>query len=853
MNNKLRFCTFTLSRRNRPFRTTALLLFFVLSLLFSAVGIVRTHQQKLIMSRSNIYGYFDSIVYQNADEIQTDLPEEIAKVRVSAILTDKNTPERTLRVGTYTPAAKAMIFRGNDDISLPSGELDCGLRRSLAEKLGKGVGDVLEVCGHRLTVRRLFPDLGFLWIKGEREEKQQMTLPDLWISERAYDHFFSGEASKYQLLLLDIKQYNSLELFSPKGNIYRNTTLVEDENLQSYRFPSSFYRAQLLALLAISLLLLRAYSHFSRPRYAIYEDLGLCRSTLRAVIRREYLLLSLPSLVLAWGVGALANYAFVLVIYRDASYFHLFRYSEYALSSVLIYLAALLFCLVNAGLDFAAFRLLFLRRQKQHLPLRSLKTASLSLLLLSLLIYICVSLFCSLQSVRSQNQTLEFFGQISKTCDFELHFNERGFPPDQYIFGDALVDTSERKVEEKIEFNSENHLRKLDQLLPEIEKIKGVARVDKFRENYFCQLPIPEDLLSSTWLFTLQGGAIFNFTEGPFTKKYIRQNERPLSDCSLFALPDNYLADLARRLALSAEKQAALLRGESAILIAPSVRITRVVKDVHGEGYFWERSSDGPDLLKDPHLAEYKKIALYLPQSEQYLKGFVPQDDLLRLNASFRRLEIPIAAASYENLAWFSICEHVATPYRVIVGDAFLQKAQVTPEISRLHIFLDEGADVAKISRTLQSSVQNIPDLQFTDQHYNVEAWHEFEKMESLIIALYTLLFIILLLSFTFSVSYLFYLENERKFILYRDLGMTQGMLLRSCFLRLLPSVALTVLLQLLLGLFFFGKHFDGWTSSTLLPKILLPALCIGLYFLLFFLFLLAQCRKMMRRQTYSE
>lgn len=833
---------------------TAALLIAIACLFFSLISILQIHQVKLAQSRGNLYGYFHAIVYQSSDEIEDEqyssqLPSEIAAIRVLPVQLKDDT---TVYAGTYNKTAVQMMYRGDRHFTaLDSEDAVCLLSKSLARSLNKDVADTIDINGKPFCIQDLVPDVGFFWIRGEREEANKMEVPNLWVSEDRFKEQFNSEVeNSYRLLLLNRQQTSEFEVMELKGQLYENMPMLRDENIFVFRFPKDFFVTQLVALFALVTILLGGYRHYAKKRYSIYLELGLPENRLCLVIRLECLWLVLITLSVSVIIAGLICMLYVHLAYPDPSFFSIPMYLQTIKYYLLAFMLAWGTCFLSQARFGQRYQGKSLRFKKHCIPIRGTWVLLCSLPLLWLLVYMILSFYTSVSYVNHMSRSIEHFGQINQKFDYDLHYVPEVIPPGYYRDGSRLKQAKGSDAPGH-GFFYDNYGQKLDELARKVDALEGVALVERFYENHYGQLVVPETIIQSAFIEKIYPGSLFPIESGPFTEQYIREATTALIDCDLYMLPDHYLHELADRINIDEARREALFQGEAGLLISPSIKITKVERDETGEGIYWKRSTEGEDLIKDTALPDYQTVTVYFAQADQTLSGNIPQEDLLTKGATLERLNIPIAGSSYENLAWFSNFYFSPRPYRILVSENFFSKTTLKFETTRVRIVLDEKADYEAISKIIASYVRDIPNLQLTNQYYNMEVLREFRFMERIVFVMYGVLFAILLFAFAFSIGHVFYLENEKNFSLYRDLGISVRELLLNCIRRYIPLLFLACAIQLLVNRFLLWELIWGWSEILTVNRILLQVPVFVLYILLYLVILSFRIRYLMRQQDY--
>lgn len=858
MKDKLKLATLVCSKKNHAFWYSTILLTFMIAALFSVISILRLHQNQLLESRGNVYGYFHSIIYQLKDEIDESIPKDIMESAASIQVKQIKDKGFDVRIGCPSSAAESYVYRIHGKAFLPPLEQnECAISEAIADHFQKRVEDTIDLLGKHLTIKKIVPDIGLLWVRGEREDKVGMSAPNVWINAKTFeDCQHDDSVIPYRMLFLNPSQAREIQERAGtnkiSGNLYENRAVTRDVNLFIFRFRNDFYLGLMFVFGLLFISVFVAFHLYSVNRYFIYGDLGMDDKTLATVTKLEYLFVAVPGLAIGSLIAALLTFFYGKMNYAESSVFSLKEHFTYTYPYALIYALAVLLCILFYSKPKRAMRTKLKTKDEIHgLPVKGKSLLALTSFLFLLITYMIFSFITSVAGANNLGKSFTFFGQIRQNYDFELKYVPTNFPPSYYVSGeDVLPNESD---DGRFYFHYEYNHYNLDSMIPVIQKIKGVHEVMPFYENYHSFIKISNDVLSSPFLLKVQCTAILNVEDGPFKDRYVGQNLNSLVNCDVFTLPDSYLRDLGRQIRVTDAHLQALLHGEGVLLISPSIRIIRIDKDKDGEGILWERSSTGDHLLKDEELMDYKDATIYVPQAKKTLIGIVPQKALLEQGAELVKFSAPILGSSYDDIGWFPSYEYIRAPYRILTSRSYLEKQNLKVESSRLHVFLEEKADPVQVSNEIHKLTRKISNVEVTDQYYQVKAWHAYKFMEKVVIALYVLLFASIILAFIKTISQSFCLLNERFFTLYRDLGITQGKLFLTACKPFMITFFLSYLVQLFIDRLILVRFLALWGEVPVFQRMLGQFAIFAFYFLLFALMLFSQLRKLMMKQEYVE
>lgn len=858
MKDKLTLASLVCSKKNHAFWYSTILLTFMIAALFSVISILRLHQSQLLESRGNVYGYFHSIIYQLKDEIDESTPKDLTESAASIQVKQIKDKGFDVRIGYPSSAAEYYVYRIHSKAFLPSLEHDeCAISESVADHFQKKVDDTLDILGKNLTIKKIVPDIGLLWVRGEREDKLGMSAPNVWINAKTFEECQqNASVISYRMLFLNLSQATDLQDRAAtnkiSGNLYENRAVTRDVNLFIFRFRNDFYVGLMIVFGLLFISIFVAFHLYSVNRYFIYGDLGMDDKTLATVTKLEYLFVSVPGLGIGSLIAALLTFFYGKMNYAESSVFSLKEHFAYNYQYALIYALAVLLCILFYSQPKQAPRTKIKTKDEMNrLPVKGKSLLALTCFLFLLITYMIFSFITSVAGANNLGKSTSFFGQIQQNYDFELKYVPRNYPPHYYLSGEDFLsnDTDDGRFYFDYEYNHHN----LDSMIPAIQKIKGVHEVMPFYENYHGLIKISEDVISSPFLSKVQSMGILIVEDGPFKDRYIGKDLKFLVNCDIFSLPDSYLRDIGRQIGVTESHLQALLEGEGVLLISPSIRIIRIDKQKDGEGIYWECSSTGDHLLKDEKLKDYKDATIYVPQAKKTLKGIVPQKALLEEGAELVKFTAPILGSSYDNIGWFPSYDYIRAPYRILTSRSYLEKQKIKVESSRLHVFLEEKADPAQVSNEIHKLTRKISNIEVTDQYYQVKSWHAYKFMEKVVVALYVLLFASIILSFIKTISQSFCLLNERFFTLYRDLGITQGKLFLTACKPFMITFFLSYIIQLFIDRLILVRFLALWGEVPVFQRMLGQFAIFTFYFLLLALMLFLQLRKLMMKQEYVE
>lgn len=863
------------ARKNTAFWGIKIILLLVLTALFVVSGILKNHQYKLVRAKGNVYGYFYSLLYQTAAESAGN-DEDLYKsaVNVKKVKLEDGT---LLRIGTADDIAADMAYRG--DFSLYNDTLSdqALLVESTARQRNVEAAASITIGKKQVQITSIVPEIGYLWLRGEREEKEGHLLPELWVNLRLFSELDDAVVEdSYRIRLYNYEESVNLNPAVLQGKYYENVAMIRDDNLFAFKTPPAFFAAQIAALAMITLMLIHVYTLIAEKRYEVYADSGLNKHALNRIRTYEILFLTLPVLLPAYILSGIVVYITSYFLYGDSEFFSLTVHTRHIGNLLTAYVLTILIAILVKNIKSYFFT-------KEHkalkvavkldkmpapdkkgkrsfgffvsaLPLKRAGIFTAVLPLLILLSFTAASVYAVFHQSGGQLQQVELEGQFKQNFDFELLKLPQNLPPFHLRYGEKL-----RPVAEGENFFPFFHVEqgeRLAEIAAEIATLEGVKRVDKFYENHHAFISLPPAVIEENFLQRLQQTSIYSgMGNDVFTRKFIQEDIDALVKCDIISMPENDLTEIAMRLNLGSSLEA-LRQGESAILISPSLRITRVTKDKYGgEAVYWERTTQGDGLSADPLLLSYRKAVLYLPYAQDTLTGFITERELLAMGAELKRMEFVLAGSSYENIAWFPITDYQPAPYRLLLSEAYLRKSAFAYAYAptRIRVYLESETAHESVGNSIQRLINAVPDLQFNDNHYRIKIWHQFQRLKALVIGIYVLLFLILTVAVALSTVEAFCLANRRNFVLYRDLGITLFKLFKLCFIRCSGAFVILAAMQLTLSFTVFNYTVDGWFDVTDSEKLFIQMLIGGAYLLFSLILLFVKVRVIFRSDDYRE
>ncbi len=856
MRNNIKLATLVFSKKNHAFWLTVFLLTFIITILFTVISILNFHQNKLIESRGNVYGYFYSIIYQLEDEYTSnELRTTESSIQVKKIL--ENGFE--LRLGTVNPSAEGYVYRSQGSTFLPPLKLDsCAISESVANKYQKSVGDSVSILGQNIFIERIVPDIGLLWVRGEREENLNLLAPNVWLNDETFETMkdeYSGLS--YRLIFLNYYQAKEIENNDGgqtiSGSLYENRSMTRDKNLSVFSFSDDFYLGLLIVFLILFISIFITYHHYSKTRYTLYADLGLDIVSQAIVARIEYIFISLPSLLIGSLVAGMITLIFVRINYPGISVFSWKEYFNFIHRYALVYIFSVLVCLLfysktkkNVG------QRLKVKKSFRVLPIKGKGLIALTCVLFLLLSNMSILLLMSIVAANNTAKSVEFHGQVKQNYDYELKYVPQNIPPNYYLSGNDFL--SNESESGRLLFNYPYYNHSLDLLIPKIRDIDGVNYVAPFYENHHSFIKLSDEVISSPFISRVQLASIIMIEDGVFKERYFDKDIKFVVACDIFSFPDSYLKNIGEQVGIEDDvKMQRILDGDGVILISPSIRITEIESFDGGEGIRWKRSTEGDNLLKDEMLPDYEEVTIYVPQAKKQMAGIIPQEKLLEEGAELKKIDVPIISSSYDNLGWFPTYDYHPAPYRILASKSYLEKQNLNYEMTRVHVFLDEKADSNQIINEIHTLTRSISNLEIKDQHYNVKVWHEYKFMEKVVLVLYLIQFITIVYAFTKTISQSFFLLNENFFILYRDLGLTKGRMIMTAIKPFIITFFIGFIIQLIIGRFFWEKLYPLWNLTPIIHRLLGQFGIFVLYILFFALIISIKSTKLMDRQEYTE
>lgn len=857
MMKKNNLLLLVLSKKNIAFWATLMLLITMLTTLVVSAFVVDAHQKRLVNYKGNVYGFFYSVVYQDSADISVEPEIDLPKIEAQNFYFDDDI---SIAVGYYSNNAKDLFYRGNVSYTLSEKKRDgasfCLLSESASQKLDKKKDDVIFIRDKKYIVEHIVPDIGYLWIRGEKEEISEMFVPGIWVSSSDFN-LLSDLQNKYRILLLDYKRIKTENMSTLSGNIYQNTPITRDENLYIYKIPRGFFTIQQICMFVILTFLLIEYRRYSKDRYSIYSDLGLDDNEVTWIMRKEIILMVVSAFIATFVIGAVICCLLLIAFYQDINLFNFFEFLVITCRILSPFFVMFAFSIVLVEFPKNSFK------QRANLRARVknfMEHNALILGKLNLALYFVLLLTLSLTGAFVKSTTnylsecafeIELLGQIPKNYDFELYFIPRGFPSGQHYYGDKIIEND--KEESKVYFNRILHKSELDNLVSEIESIEGVGYVNRYIEQYNAYCVVPEKVLNSRFLSEVLFTFVEIFGKNEFTNKYVKEDEFQMVQTHIFSLPEDMLKTFATEIDIEDDKWKDLLEGRSALLISPSVKVIESKSENGSSHVRWERTTIGDDLLKDEEISNYKNLPVYFPQSPKSILGMVPATKLIEYNAELRRVEVPIAGYSYKNLGWFSVTDYSPTPYRLLVSDKFFSYYNLNYETTRLHIYLSNPSLAEQVSQKLQIMIKNINELQFTDQYYSLKTWHEYKVLEGTLKFIYVLNILCIAVFFAYSIGHSYWLSNENNFAVYRDIGITKMKLYYWMSKPIIITTMLAIFVQMTVSILFYNYVVYAWHQLPFVQKILSQAIPFGIFAFMLLVFLFIRMNRMMHYHKYTE
>ncbi len=818
----------------------SILLFFgiVVAVIFPIIIYMTTNSFMISADEkaSEIYGYFDNILYTagediqnkesiNYDEYLNNYADLYGIIDVYEVFGDKN-----IIVGDIDEQAKLLGCVHLIEGRYPENKDEITICNSLIYKnkwSGK-IGDTIVIGDNKFILVGIINDYAALWNKPIDSER--IFLPNVLISK---DNIEKSYKSIYQQhLLIENKIPFSENEYMENLNLIANINRIANNRSEKYKIPQFVVFLTTSCALLLNIYIFIFYFEAEYRKMSLLRCLALTKKKLMLYIFIKIMIILVGavsfSIITGNGISFLAVKLSNKMLSMNNQYIIKKSYMYYSVGMGLIVIMislAIVFYNIKKLSPMDIYRRYSSNKKnrfnilgyygkktnKTTLALREItshagKTA-IFMLLSTFSITLFVTLFVYMNNYASQKA--DVFGSMSIDFDYEF-MTDQNLSDASYINEEGTVVNTKILPDDNTIFYLPDYSKVIpDNIIDEIKEEKDVYSVNKYLEMtrlYLCDAPMESD---NAYLEAFRNDSILD--ERVASKFDIVGNVRGIqymgySEAEILALEDYVIHG-----SIDIEK---IKSGEEVILMAPVYEIIDL-----GEGYYrqnfisYDHYKNKSNQYKDSYYSVGDNLTfLQFYSADNRLRGYIDEEQVNNYLKCSKH-STKIGAVIYERINWFDNASQPPTAYTIIGLNETISNINMLPDISRLQIYLNNDVTYEGFDSTIRYYQERLSNFTFRNNAAEMQDFREFKLVINSICYLLIGIIFVVMIVIVMVEDRISFENNRRYYGLLHINGLDNRKLVGMIFLKSLYveffSVLLSIPLIMVIANYMYGNIMD--------------------------------------------
>lgn len=785
---------------------------------------------------SELYGYFDNILYMAAEDIETaekinydeylnNYADSYGIVNIYEAFGDND-----IIVGDIDDEAKLLgcvhLIEGN----YPENKNEIAVCNSLLykNKWNNKIGDTIVIGDNKFILAGIINDYAALWNKPIDAER--ILLPNVLISkdniEKKYEFIYQ------QHLLIKNKKSFSENKYMENSNLISNINRTVNNRSEKYKIPQFVIFLTTCCTLLLNIYIFIFYFEAEHLKMSLLRCLALTKRKLMLYITIKILIILVAavvcSIIAGNGISFLAVKLFNNLLNINNEYIITKSYMYYSIGAALIVVMislTIVFYKIKklSPLDiyrrynsdgenrFNIFGNYRKKTNKTALAFREIMSHPDKVFIYMLLSTFSIALFVTL-SVYMNNyasQKADVFGSMPIDFDYEF-MTDQNLSDASYVNEEGEVVNTKTLPDDDTIFYLPDYSKLIpDNIIDEIREEKDVYSVNKYLEMtglYLCNAPAESN---NAYLEAFRNDSILS--EYVASKFGINGNAREIqymgySETEILALKDYVIQG-----SINIEK---IKSGEEVILMAPVYEITDL-----GEGYYrqdfisYDHYKNNSNQYKDAYYSVGDDLTfVQFYSANNKLQGYLSEeqvDDYLKCNSHSAK----IGAIIYERINWFDNASQPPTAYTIIGVNETISNIGMLPDISRMQIYLNNDVTYEEFDSTIRYYEERLSNFMFRNNAAEMQDFREFKLVINSICYLLIGIIFVVMIVIVMTEDRISFENNRRYYGLLHINGLDNRKLVGMIFLKSLYveifSVLLAIPLMVVIANYMYGNVMD--------------------------------------------
>lgn len=750
----------------------------------------------LYATKTNVYGSFSHVGYAYDNTSFNEVDNTLGVIGVAKV------NELSASLGYYDKTACSLANNGLKLTDLPDEE-QVILSQSVYDHFyaDTSVGEVIQVLGKPLKLTKVIPNYGFLWVKGEREIKQEIVPPEIIVNSATFQSLID-EQSVVQMLLFADNQ--AMQPYAEQISIIENRSINLDSERALFGFHDTLIKVVFVLCIVLIVFILVNYRYVSLDKYAIFNELGLLAKDIHRYMVLEFVMIILTALLFAAGL----SFAITVIILNMTNVTMPVIAPAFVHTLLLLGLAAAIATVLSLlriknQLKTPNF-MLFKRLNKRKLFLQDLFSVKYRLMMFAILVVVLSALFSYIfseyESVIEAIATTDPFGRMSRDYDMSVQIKKTQYEPGISNINGVRTDNSQNDIAYFGNFYGDEQITQ--SMLARIQTDDNIDKVSIYREDYYnTYTAITDQILQTDYInprFSDETAII------ELNKLFPQKIDAQLAvHARLIAYPTEDIEQFKQYFDDLTDWQS-VLDGRSVLLVLPAYKMVRE-SSVTPEGnisstLWWESvpDTDSEAISLVHHYRTGQPHELLFISAKERVNGALTQEEVEK-HLSIQSLNTTIAGVTSADIGWFDGASSIPRAFNYIVSEKFLSNHQVFLPISRVLLRAKSSADTAMLDEAIVKATNNSGELTIINRRDNLQTLHDYRIMQGLFKLLLLFTFIVIAFSVANTVYHLLVARLSERFQVYGLLGVTERQSKKRLFsfltLSLLPPVVVIVYL----------------------------------------------------------
>lgn len=652
-----------------------------------------------------------------------------------------------------------------------------------------------------LTVKHIVEDYGSLWIRGEEEERNQLSIPQSLVSQNTFKKLaqLPQVSARYVIFLERFDGKPDMVWESIQGSHYRNMFILSAQDTRMYYFPDFFQNILTVIFAILVIMMMRVYVLAIKKRYMTYHILGMSARQ----VKKTYVLECIAFTVFIYGLGVVLSgifgTLFLSVVFQKLYSIPLFYWLPFILKYGSIYSISAVLAL-GFLVPYRQIRCRYfvrMKSKKRLIPKNIWSTAIgvsvFSIILTSLI----ATLFFYFNAINTAALSSDAYGKMSSDFDYEIAIQSPNLAVGQTYYSGQMHISEEA--------NHQSNFLKYYRTNGELETVLDTIRAKFPDVQYAKYYHLSQTyLMDNQQLFDqdyIQKLKEFHVIENhPFWQSFLEKNASMLP-VRVIAYPEENLKELSQFFDKSSIES--VLSGKSAWVVAPAYEYLELAGSDKGNKTKFTKAIDAnhPNAVVDRKIKKGINLDILKLTSQTSAYGIF-SDKLAKQVFNHTILTVPVADIAYKQIGWFDL-DDLGYKYRLIVSERFLEQYAIDETATRLRLSFPQ-ANYDETNLFIRDLLKDKYQLGLVDQFEKNTLFRDYSLLQKGFKLLLMMIFVVLVVVIFNSFIKGHLLRNQARYELLILLGMKRARLVYSILRPMMLGIVMSCLVVFLIEMRLF-------------------------------------------------